>query len=285
MLHDSPMRVFLSYQRRDTLFAAHVLRYALRAAGHDGFVDTGGIAGGVIYPEVIAGAIEGAGVVLALIGPAFDAQRLHEPGNVVAFEWRRARFHGSAVVPVLVDGATMPADEALPAELRWFTRRNAYPLRSATLAPDVDQLVAAVPVLATTPRRAARVLWVDDRPSNNEHERSQLRPHGIVFDNVVSTAEALEQLAVERYDLVITDLGRAHSSDRSSTAGAAFLEQPVVRQGGPPVVVYAGGWAVLREADLVRRGAAAVTAQQDELIAIVLRLLGRSDDPAGVLAD
>ena len=277
------MRVFVSYQRLDTLFVAHMVGYALRAAGHESFVDTGSIGGGELYPEVITRAIEGSGVLLALIGPAFDVRRLHEAGSVVTFEWQRARFHGTAVVPVLVDGGKVPADVDLPAGLRWFTKRNAYPLRRATLAPDVDALIAAIPVLGTSPRRAARVLWVDDRPANNERERSLLRPHGIVFDNAVSTTEAIEQLSNESYDLVITDLAREHSSDRSNIAGASFLEQPVLRNAGPPVIVYAGAWAVRKEADLLERGASAVTNNRSRLLEIVMRLLGRTAEPANDL--
>src|SRR5690606_18687439 len=112
-----------------------------------------------------------------------------------------ARFHGVAVAPVLVDAGVMPQDDQLPAALRWFTRRHALALRRASLSADIDACVAAVPALASTPRPAARVLWVDDHPANNETERKWLRPHGIVFDNVVSTGEALEQLVVQSYDL------------------------------------------------------------------------------------
>jgi CheY-like chemotaxis protein len=123
------------------------------------------------------------------------------------------------------------------------------------------------------------VLWVDDKPANNEAERRWLRPHGLVFDCVVSTEEALEQLANESYDLVITDLARPHSSDRSSTAGAAFLEQPIVRDGGPPVIVYAGMWAMLKRDELMKRGALEVTAERGELLARVLEVLGRGTLP------
>ncbi|MBK6972724.1 MAG: hypothetical protein IPH26_07125 [Sterolibacteriaceae bacterium] len=128
------------------------------------------------------------------------------------------------------------------------------------------------------------MLWVDDRPANNESERKLLRVHGIVFDNVVSSGEALEQLAKESYDLVITDLGRRDSSDRSATAGAAFIEQPVLRQGGPRLVVYAGTWALAQKDDLVRRGANDVMANREQLIDTVLRLLGRAPEPSGDLS-
>ena len=269
------MVIFVSYQRADTLFAAHAIGYAMRGAGHEAFVDTGSIGGGDLYPQVISNAVSNTNVMLALIGPSFDFARLHEATSVVAYEWRRAQFHGAAVVPVRVDGGRIPPDAELPAEFRWFTKRNAYSLRRDSFSDDVSALINAIPLLAAIPRRAARVLWVDDRPSNNEIERKTLRPHGIVFDNVVSTAEAVEQLANESYDLVITDFGRAHSSDRSQTAGASFLKHPAVTQGGPPVIVYASQWAVRQKDDLLRLGASEVTANRQQLIDCVLGILGR----------
>lgn len=270
------VKIFVSYQRADTALAAHALGYALRLGRHEAFVDTGSIGVGELYRQVISNAVSTSHLMFALIGPSFDARRLHEPTSVVTYEWQRARFHGAAVVPVIVDGGAMPTDEQLPSALRWFTRRNALPLRHGSLTTDIDACVSAVPTLASTPRRAARVLWVDDRPANNEVERKWLRPHGIVFDSVVSTEEALEQLTNETYDLVITDLGREHSSDGSATAGAAFLDQPIVRKGGPPVIVYAGTWAVAQRDDLVRRGALDVMANREHLFATVLGVLGRS---------
>jgi CheY-like chemotaxis protein len=277
------VKVFVSYQRSDTATAAHALGYALRLGGHEAFVDTGSIGLGELYRQVIANEVATSQLMFALIGPSFDARRLHEPTSVVTYEWQRARFHGAAVVPVIADGAVMPADEQLPAALRWLSRRNALGLRRASFSADIDACVSAVPALATTPRRAARVLWVDDRPANNEFERKWLRPHGIVFDSVVSTDEALEQLANESYDLVITDLGREHSSDRSATAGAAFLDQPIVRNGGPPVIVYAGSWAVAQRDELVGRGALDVMSNREHLFDTVLGVLGRSAQTGGEL--
>lgn len=274
------MNVFVSYQRADTALAAHALGYALRLAGHDAFVDTGSIGVGEMYRQVIANNVARANVMLVLIGTAFDANRLREPASVLAFEWQRARFHSIGIVPVLVEDGRMPADDALPPELRWIRRHNALSLRRASLHADIESCVSAVPSLAASPRRAARVLWIDDNPSNNESERRHLRPHGIVFDCVVSTAEALEQLASESYDLVITDLGRKDSSDRSWSAGADFLDQPIVRDGGPPVIVYAGARGVSRRDELLQRGATEVTQNTTVLLQKVLDLLGRNSAAA-----
>ena len=126
-------------------------------------------------------------------------------------------------------------------------------------------------------------MWVDDRPANNEYERGLLRPAGIIFDNVVSTREAIEQLKNETYDVVITDLGREGSSDRSHDAGATFLDHPAVRSGRPPVIVYAGTWAVARRDELIQRGAVDVMSNREHLIETVLRSLGRGEGPTGEL--
>jgi hypothetical protein len=132
-----------------------------------------------------------------------------------------------------------------------------------TLGGDVDALVAAVPRLAATPG-AFRVLWVDDNPANNEWERSVLRPEGIPFDNVVSTSEAIEQLSFSRYDLVITDLGRLWSSDRSRSAGSDLLGHAVITEGGQPVIVYGGRKAVAQADALKARGAFGVAADRED---------------------
>ena len=275
------VRVFLSYRRRDCTWAAQCLKYALRSGGHDAFLDTGAIVEGAAFREVIRDALAGSDLVLALVGPAFDVDRLREPADAVSFEWRQARFLGCAVHPVLVDGARMPAEQALPTELRWFCRRNASTLAGPALGAQIDALVAAVAQLATPPRPVRRVLWVDDNPANNEDERTLLREEGVVFDNVVSTAEAIEQLTFADYDLVITDLGRRGSSDRSEGAGRTLLRHPVITNAGPPVVVYAGLGALRQEAELEAAGAYGVAVDPVRLCELVRQALGRTPpDPA-----
>lgn len=265
----------MSYQRADTLFAAHAVGYAMRSSSHEAFVDTGSIDSGDLYHQAINSAISRSNVMLALIGPSFNFSRLSDENNVVAYEWRRARFYGVTVVPVLVDGGIIPPDDNLPVTLRWFTKRNAYSLRRESLSDDISKLVKDIPLLGNIPQRAARVLWVDDNPANNEFERKVLRPHGIIFDNVVSTSEAIDQLSDENYDLVITDLSRSDSSDRSQTAGASFLAQSVVAQ-GPPVIVYAGYCAMKQRSKLIEQGASEVTSDRQQLVNSVLGLLGRN---------
>jgi CheY-like chemotaxis protein len=279
-LRRSRVYVFLSYRRKDAAFAAQALRYALGSAGHEVFLDTGTIAAGAAFREVIRDALERTDLVLCLVGPGFDRARLHEPLDPVAFELRQARFTGCTVHPVLLDGAPMPAEPDLPADLRWFCKASASALGGPGLGQQIDALVADVPRLGAPPRGVPRVLWVDDNPANNERERSLLRRDGIVFDNVVSTAEALEQLRLSSYDLVITDLRRQRSSDRSLDAGTALLTSPEVAGGGPPVIIYAGRAAVQRSPELSALGAFAVAAGRSNLLELVRQALGRPADPS-----
>jgi CheY-like chemotaxis protein len=274
------VHVFISYRRRDSAFAAQALRYALRPAGHEVFLDTGTIAAGEAFREVIRDSLLRTELVLCLVGPAFDVARLHEPLDPVAFELRQARFVGCAVHAVLLDGAPMPAEKDLPPDLRWFCKRSASALTGPALGQQMDALVSEVPRLGARPRGAPRALWVDDNPANNEVERSLLRREGVVFDNVVSTAEAIEQLRSSTYDLVISDLGRRSSSDRSQAAGRALLTSAEIANGGPPVVIYAGRDAVRHEAELVALGAFGVSSDRLHLLSLVRQALGRS--PGGV---
>lgn len=269
------MVVFVSYQRADSIFAAHAVGYACRLGDNEVFVDTGSIQKGELFFQSIRSAIGRSNVMLAMIGSSFSYERLSDPSNVVAFEWRQARLHGVSVIPVLVGEGVMPSDSDLPAELRWFTRRNAYSLRKESLSGDISNIINDIPMLATTPRQNSRVLWVDDEPSNNEYERTVLRSKGVIFDTVVSTSEAIDQLINETYDLVISDLSRSNSSDSSVIAGEDLLAHEVIAQGGPPVVIYGGMNVVMRMQALSDMGASLVTSNQVELINGVLDILGR----------
>jgi hypothetical protein len=271
-----PVQVFLSYRRSDTAAIAHAVRYALLNSGHTVFLDTETIDTGAAFRDLIRDWLAISDLALFLVGPGFDATRLAHPTDVVRFEWTQARFYGCGVQLVLVGGASVPRTADLPADLRWIAERNASRLSLDTLGQDIDALVEAVPRLAATPR-SFRVLWVDDHPANNEWERRHLRPEGILFDNVVSTIEAIEQLCFSRYDLVITDLGRLGSSDRSKAAGSDLLGHPVITEGGPPVIVYGGRTAVAQSDALRSRGAFGVADSWEDLHELVRRALNRPE--------
>jgi CheY-like chemotaxis protein len=122
-------------------------------------------------------------------------------------------------------------------------------------------------------RRAGKstVLWVDDRPSNNAHERQALEAVGITFVLATSTEEALEKVKRQSFDAIISDMGRPPDSQ----AGYTLLDK--LRESGnrTPFIIYAGSGAAEHRAEARRRGAMGCTNRPDELFEMVLAALGR----------
>jgi CHASE2 domain-containing sensor protein len=145
---------FISYRRDQAAFAANSLRKELAARFGESsvFKDTHAIHAGTEWPREIQEAILGASVMLVLIGPywldarsADGRRRLDYPGDWVRLEIAAGlRRPELVVVPVLLDGAAPPFADALPAELRPITTRNAISLSGERLGEEVDQLVSSI---------------------------------------------------------------------------------------------------------------------------------------------
>jgi hypothetical protein len=87
-------------------------------------------------------------VLLALVGSRWDTTRLHDSADWVRREILLARANGARIVPVLVDGATLPPDPTLPKELRFLAALQHAELRQAH--PDevdvlADRIAALLP--------------------------------------------------------------------------------------------------------------------------------------------
>lgn len=155
--------VFISYRRADSKAYAGRLRDALRrciAPPAELFMDIDSIAGGRDFTIVITQALQRASVVLALIGPSWlslanadGLPRLQTAGDLVHDEIKAGLELGLLVIPVLVDGARMPAATDLPTALRPLGERNAMELSDSRWDHDVDRLIQTV---SAAPERARR---------------------------------------------------------------------------------------------------------------------------------
>lgn len=126
-----------------------------------------------------------------------------------------------------------------------------------------------------------RVLWVDDRPDNNLHERGLLAQLQIEVMCVLDTASALAQLtadaaAGEAFDLVISDWARPADGPDAALGLLAALQ---ARGLGLPVLLYHGTFEPALRDQRARRAAAAgaygETVLPGELIALVQRALSQ----------
>jgi len=148
-----PAVVFLSYRRDDSQhFAGRLYDRLTDRFGVSGvFMDIDSIRPGADFAETVVRAVAECDVLLAVVGQRWvDARhddggrRLDDPADFVALELRAALERDVVVIPVLVDGATIPRPEDLPPELAGFARRNAMRVDHETFRSDVTALLDAI---------------------------------------------------------------------------------------------------------------------------------------------
>ena len=162
--------IFISYRRQDSQSAAGRLADSLKEHFPEAavFRDVETIEAGVDFVDAINKALESCGVLLAVIGPRWisiqdDAgrRRLDDPNDYTRLELVTALGRSDVrVIPVLVDGATMPAPETLPEDLKPLARRNALELTDKRWDYDVSQLILTLRhALGLAPRTSAPRGW------------------------------------------------------------------------------------------------------------------------------
>jgi CheY-like chemotaxis protein len=117
----------------------------------------------------------------------------------------------------------------------------------------------------------ATVLWVDDRPQNNVYERQALGALGLHFVLSTSTDDALDKIHTQKFDAIISDMGRPPDP----MAGYTLLD--TLRSSGneTPFIIYAGSRAPEHQAEARRRGALGCTNRATELFGMVLSAISR----------
>jgi CHASE2 domain-containing sensor protein len=151
---DASASFFICYRREQSGYPANILRNELaqRFGESQVFMDQAAIAAGQDWPDRLERAVRDASVVLVLIGPGWTdapsrdaSRRLDDPADWVRREIEVAlSSEPTAVVPVLLDGATMPTPEALPDALKPLCERQATVLSSARWSEDVNDLVESI---------------------------------------------------------------------------------------------------------------------------------------------
>lgn len=144
--------IFLSYRRSDT--AGHVGRLhdhlAARFGAQRVFMDVGDIVAGEDFTQALDREVAKADVVVVAIGDGWltatqdGRRRLDDPADHHRREIEAAIAQGKRIVPVLVEGARMPAEADLPPSLQPLARCQAVELRDSRWADDVAALTRAL---------------------------------------------------------------------------------------------------------------------------------------------
>jgi hypothetical protein len=145
--------IFVSYRRDDSRHAAGRLldRLRLTFGAHQVFMDVDNIAPGVDFVRAISDQVAGCDVMLVIIGPGwvdardeYGRRRLDNPNDFVRVEVEVALDRGVLVIPVLVDGASIPFEDELPPSLRPLVRRQSVRLAHERFGSDADSLVKSL---------------------------------------------------------------------------------------------------------------------------------------------
>lgn len=142
--------IFVSYRRDDSRQAAG--RLADDLVDHFGaeriFRDIEAIELGVDFSDALSRALNSCEVMLVLIGrdwlnvkDAHGQRRLDSSSDWIRLEIVTALKRNIRVVPVLVDGAELPSEDALPEDLRPLVRRQAMELADGRWKGDLQRLV------------------------------------------------------------------------------------------------------------------------------------------------
>ncbi|MCL6699335.1 toll/interleukin-1 receptor domain-containing protein [Sphingomonas sp. NSE70-1] len=130
--------VILSYRREDSAgVTGRIFDRLTQEFGTDRvFMDIDSMPAGVDFHEHLQAILADCGALLVVVGKSWRSQRKGQPARImdpddwVRIEVETALDRGIPVVPLLIDGASLPTRDQLPESLWPLLRRNALPVDS-----------------------------------------------------------------------------------------------------------------------------------------------------------
>jgi tetratricopeptide (TPR) repeat protein len=226
-------KVFISYRREDSAaYAGRIQDRLEREFERDLlFIDVDGIPLGLNFVKVLREEVANCGVLLAAIGRDWldvrdkdGTRRLDNPTDFVRIEIATALQREIPVIPILLDGTSVPTADQLPEDLKELALRNGLDVRHASFHADMDKLIRELKGHVGAPRalfdkgielgklgrRVQAIAVYDDllaRFSNElprEYVAAALRNKGIELGKLGSSVQAI---AV--YDDLLARFGNA----------------------------------------------------------------------------
>ena len=166
-------KIIVSYRRSDSaaitgrIFDRLVDRYGEESV----FMDIDRIPFGTDFRHHIQDALQGADVLLAVIGPTWlgksadGKSRIIDEADPVKVEIEAALKQGLTVIPVLVDNATMPGAADLPESIRDFAYINAAPIDvGRDFRAHMERLTRSIDGIVGTDKAAMEVVLARGYP-------------------------------------------------------------------------------------------------------------------------
>ena len=223
--------VFICYRREDApATTGRIYDHLVQSFGEASvFKDVDSIPVGTDFPSHIQRILRQATAQVVVIGPRWldirdeaGQSRLQNPGDFVRQEIETGLASGIPVIPVLVEGATMPPAQVLPASLAPLTRLQAVNIRfDPDFTTDVRRLITAIERVDTTARGTAARPGVS--PAGNA-QPSRTSGRGWLFGGllvalaallvVLAATHGLFQFPAHRYGITHAH-GHSHSHSYS----------------------------------------------------------------------
>jgi uncharacterized membrane protein YhaH (DUF805 family) len=176
--------IFINYRRNISAHAAGRLadQLARHLEGRRLFLDVDGIEPGLDFVKVLSDQVAQCEAFIAVIGPGWAEAKnsagtrcLDSPNDYVRIEIEAALKRDIRLIPVLVDGARMPAADDLPEPLKPLSRRNAVEITHHRFGPEVEALAGTLQrALGAEPQSNAAQIPAAGRASAQEVAWSEL---------------------------------------------------------------------------------------------------------------
>lgn len=137
---------FISYRRNDAAAYARGLydRLAARFGRERVFLDVVNVGWGEDFVEAITAAAESCAVMIVLVSPKWARGEDVGKDDYVRLEVATALGRKIKVIPIMIQGASMPAQAEVPKDLWPLLRRNALALSDSRWERDVEDLIKSL---------------------------------------------------------------------------------------------------------------------------------------------
>lgn len=159
---------------------------------------------------------------------------------------------------------------------------SARPVEGAQPQDTLKEAKAAAEAVAeaATPQALRRlgnstVLWVDDKPQNNQYEQEALETLGVRFTNSKSTEHALERIQRQHFDAIISDMSRPPDDH----AGFTLLDALRAQGDHTPFIIYSSTKTPEQMNASLQRGAFGCANRPQDLIKLVLAAIAAHKKP------
>jgi cellulose biosynthesis protein BcsQ len=185
--------IFVCYRREDGSSAAGRLYDRLSAyfPRNEIFIDVDSMEPGVDFVDEIERSVRSCDVLIAVIGTRWltsadreGKRRIDNPEDFVHMQIATALRSGIPVIPVLVDGASMPRSADLPDDLTSLVRRNALFVSHNSFTGDSSRLIAVIQRALKSERQPSQPSGVqsdfDEAPRAKEQipDKSEIKRYG-----------------------------------------------------------------------------------------------------------